>query len=158
LLLRGRVFTNAADSHRALLALLDGLQPQGVFRIVADGFGILPAMGLLAGEDPDMVVQVLSGLDLSPWVWVVSPSGRPRSGDRLMEVTLSPTSGQADELTVKRGDLERLPLPHGQRYKLGLAPAAGVDIGAGPGQRREMTITSASAGLVIDGRERRTRR
>jgi hypothetical protein len=155
LLLRGRVFTNAADSQRALLALLDGLKPQGVFRIVADSVGILPAMGLLAAEDPDMVVQVLHGHDLAPWAWVVVPSGYPRSGDALVTVTLSTDSGQVTELVVASGAMEIVPLPQGQRCKVALEPAAGVDVGSGRGKRRELTIASAEAGLVIDGRRAR---
>lgn len=152
LLLRGRVFTNAADDGRALLAVLDGLKPRGVFRIVADGYGVLPAMGLLAAEDPDMVVQVLGGFDLIPWAWVVAPTGRGRSGKSVVSASLTPASGRPVELEVLTGALENLPLAHGQRYKLALKPAAGVDVGAGPGQTRQLTITSSIIGLVIDGR------
>jgi hypothetical protein len=152
LLLRGRVFTNAASKKQALGALLDGLKPQGVFRIVADGYGILPAMGLLAAEDPDMVVQILSGFDVLPWAWVVSPTGRGRAGKTVVSVALSSVTGERVELDVSSGGLEILPMAHGQRYNLELKPAPGVDVGAGPGQNRRLTVTPSVNGLVVDGR------
>ncbi|MGD8857677.1 MAG: glutamate mutase L [Chloroflexota bacterium] len=152
LLVRGRVFTNAANKEQALQALLDGLRPRGVYRIVADGYGILPAMGLLAAEDPDMVVQVLTGYDLIPWAWGVSLVGHARTGKTVINATLTPASGEAVEVEVVAGGLEILPLGRGQRYRLELKPAVGIDVGAGPGQERQLAITSARIGLVIDGR------
>lgn len=152
LLLRGRVFTNASSSKGALLTLLESLRPQGVFRIVADGYGILSAMGLLAAEDPDMVVQVLSGFDVMPWAWVVAPTGRARAGKTVVTVSLTLASGETSEANVAAGAFEILPLTPGQRYRLELKPGAGIDVGAGPGQNRQMTITAAIVGLAIDGR------
>jgi hypothetical protein len=153
LLVRGRALTNAANGEKALLALLDGLKPRGVFRLVADAHGILPAMGLLAGDDPGMVVQVLGGYDMAPWGWVVSPVGRARaSGQPAVTVSLNHHSGAAVEAGVSSGEAKFLPMAHGQRYEITLNPAPNVDVGAGPGQSRRFEAGGSTLGLAIDGR------
>lgn len=153
LLLRGRVFSNASSNEEALLSLLDGLKPSGVYRIVVDGYGVLPAMGLLAGEDPDMVVQILSGHDMTPWAWVVSPTGRGRKGETLVTVSLLSASGSTAEAEVASGEVKIMPLKLDERHKVALTPAAGINVGSGPGQHRQLVISSAVMGLVIDGRD-----
>ncbi|MGD2078781.1 MAG: glutamate mutase L [Chloroflexota bacterium] len=154
LLLRGRVFANAGNQREALMALLDGLQAQGVFRIVADGWGILPAMGLLAAEDPNMVVQMLNGPDLTPMAWVVSPTGRYKTGQHMLDVSVTTASGSTAAAKVPAGGLTILPLALDERHEIALSPVTGIDVGAGPGQSRQLRISSAIMGLVIDGRKR----
>jgi hypothetical protein len=153
LLLRGRVFSNAGKSADALLAVMDGLTSWGIFRVIADGYGVLPAMGLLAGEDPEMVAQLLGGDDLGIWAWVVSPKGRAKEGATMLTAHIHSASGSVTEVNVLPGDLEIVPVPVGQRIDLKLAPASGIDIGAGPGQSRQVTISDSAIGLVIDCRD-----
>jgi len=154
LLLRGRVFSNAGKGADALSSVMGALGSWGVFRVVVDGFGVLPAMGLLAGEDPDMVAQLLSGDDLDTWAWVVSAKGRAEAGEVALTVRIRSSSGSATNVTVPFGELAMVPLPVGQRYKLELEPVPGIDVGAGPGQSRQVTVSDSAIGLLIDCREK----
>ena len=103
LLLRGRIFANAPDRNDALAMALDALQLRGAYKVLVDGCGVLPAMGLLAGEDPDMVVQVLSGNDLEQWAWVIAPSGQARQGEKALTVSMQSRSLKTIEVEVPFG-------------------------------------------------------
>ncbi len=154
LLLRGRVFSSAPNPGEALRTVLDALQLRGVFRILVDRYSVLPAMGLLAAEDPDMVVQVLRSGALERWAWVVSPVGQAQSGDTILTVTMNTPSLNSVQMDIAFGDIEVLPLPAGEPATLDLQPAAGVDVGAGKGKSRQLSALDFAVGLVVDGRVR----
>lgn len=152
LLLRGRVFTGAGNIADALISALDGLRAWGVFRIIADDSGLLPAMGFLAGEDPEMVVQILGGPDLERLGWVIAVAGRGRQGETALKVTIKSESLNDMTVEVPTGDLEIVPLPVGETITVVVQPSSRFDIGAGPGRSRELTIVAGTIGLIIDGR------
>ncbi|UCG23591.1 MAG: glutamate mutase L [Chloroflexota bacterium] len=152
LLLRGRVFSSAPNPTESLRAVLDALELKGVFRVLVDRYSVLPAMGLLAAEDPDMVVQILRGGALERWAWVVAPENRARSGDKILTVVMNSPSLNSIEMDIPYGDIEILPLPAGEPATLDLQPAPGVDVGAGRGKSRQLSAMGFAIGLVVDGR------
>lgn len=154
LLLRGRMFANAPYPGESLRTVLDALHLRGVFRVLVDRYSVLPAMGLLAAEDPDMVVQILRGGTLERWAWVVAPEGRSRSGDTVVTAVMNSPSLNSVQMDISYGDIEILPLPAGESVTLDLQPAAGIDIGAGEGMSRQLSASGYTVGLVVDGRVR----
>jgi hypothetical protein len=154
LLLRGGSLANSVRPQPVLLAILDALQPTGIFRVAADGHGVLPAMGLLAPENPRLVVQVLEETALEDWGWVVVASGRSRPGNIVLRVQLDSRSLDTMEVEVSAGALEVLPLPEGEPAALTLTPADNIDIGFGRGISKKVKIEGGSIGLVIDARGR----
>jgi hypothetical protein len=55
---------------------------------------------------------------------------------------------------VAFGTVETLPLMPGQTAAVMLQPISQLDIGAGPGQSRKLTIEGGQMGLIIDARGR----
>ncbi len=154
LLLRGGSLANSVRPQPVLLAVLDAFQPTGTFRVAADGNGVLPAMGLLAAENPRLVVQVLEGAALEDWGWVVVASGRSRPGEIILQVQLESRVLDTMEVEVAAGALEVLPLPAGEPVVITLTPSENIDIGFGQGVVKKVRIEGGSIGLVIDARGR----
>ena len=73
---RGSIFTTSPRYNQALLILLDALQLTGIFAVAVDTYGILPALGVLAAQEPLAAVQALEGGVLANLGWVVVPQGK----------------------------------------------------------------------------------
>jgi hypothetical protein len=55
---------------------------------------------------------------------------------------------------VNGGELLRIPLGADERCEMTVRPAAGLDMGAGPGRAVTRTVRGGTVGLVLDGRGR----
>jgi len=154
LVLRGAVFTQAPKPVQALLMILDALQPVGIFPVVLDKYGALPALGAIAAQAPLVTVQSLEAGALAELGWVVAPVGRARLGQPVMQVLMQPRGGGSIQMEVEYGSIEVLPLAPGQEAQVKLQPARRFDIGYGPGKGRTLTIQGGAVGLVIDARGR----
>ena len=154
ILLRGSMLASAARPRMALLAMLDALQPSGVFEVKADPSNILPSMGLLAPDEPEKVIQVLNGGVLENWGWVIAPLGRVNQGNKILEVGIESDGMENLRIIVRFGRLEVFPLPADRPSTVTLKPVSGIDIGYGRGKAGKIKIRGASIGLVIDARGR----
>ncbi len=154
MLVRGSALAHTGQQGQIMLMLLDALQPTGVFSVVLDTHGLLPALGALAIIEPVPVVQALESGILSNLGWVVVPTGSGQAGQKVLDVSMEMDQGQKIGEEVEYGSLTILPLRPGQTAKVTLKPAKRFDVGAGPGKERRLTIHGGSVGLVIDGRNR----
>lgn len=154
LILRGGVITNTPRSGQAVLMVLDAIQPTGIFPIVIDRYSLLPAMGLLAAQNPRLVVQVLNGGVLEDSGWVIAPTGRAQVGDTILNVRMESETSGTIQIEVNYGTLEVLPLAPGHKAVLTLEPLRRFDVGAGPGRNRKVTVHGGTVGLIIDARGR----
>ena len=154
ILLRGSILASAARPRMALLALLNALQPTGVFEVKADPSNVLPYMGLLAPDEPEKVIQVLNSGVLDNWGWVIAPLGRANQGDKILEVGIESDGLENLRIDVRFGRLEVFPLPVDRPSVVTLKPVSGIDIGYGRGKAGKIKIRGASIGLVIDARGR----
>lgn len=152
LVLRGGILSKSPSIGYPLLAVLDGLQPVGVFRVVLDTADVLPAMGLLAAHNPQLVVQVLDNDVLTDVGWVVVADGQGELGKPAVRLTLELSDGELVKRDIKYGALELIRLPHGQKADLALQPAPNINIGEGPGNASFHKITGGTLGLLIDAR------
>ena len=154
LLLRGGALVNVSRFVPALVAVLDSLQPTGIFPVALDRLGILPALGLLAPYNAQLAVQVLNSGALEELGWVVAPVGHPKTGQAALRVLLEADGAQALQVEVAAGSLEVIPLPPGHSAKLTLQPSPVFDIGAGSGKTRRIDVWGGTVGLVVDARGR----
>ncbi len=154
ILLRGGVLANSMNPRTALLSVVDAFELTGFFQVVADEHNVLPAVGLLASENPTMVVQVLAKEALENWGWVVAPAGSFKGDGKVLGVTFASQS-QADlHVEIKGGDLKLLRLPPGETAEVLFEPVGEVDIGFGPGKAKKMSLPGGLVGLLIDARGR----
>jgi hypothetical protein len=150
LLARGNALTNVSRLGQTLLMLLDALQPTGIFAVAVDRYGVLPALGVLAPHEPQVVVQALEGGVLVDVGWVIVPTGRGTPGQTIMQVNMEP----GPDLGAEYGKIEVLSLAPGQSAELSVQPSRRFDIGLGPGKGQKMRIHGGAVGVVIDSRGR----
>lgn len=154
LLARGGVFSGAGRWGQVALLLLDALQPTGIFPIALDSYGIVPALGAIAGEEPMAVVQALENDALMHLGWVVAPSGRGSFGQKALKITLEAAGSKKLEVDVAYGALELLPLAPGQQAKLTIRPGRRFDVGFGSGVATTVSLHGGQLGVIIDARGR----
>jgi hypothetical protein len=155
LVARGSTFSNFTRYNQALLMLLDALPLCGIFAAAVDTYGILPALGVLAGHEPLAAVQAFEGSILTNLGWVVVPTGKGQSGQKVLHVILESQGTQRLEIEVAYGTIEVLPLETGESAQVTLQPERRFDLGYGPGKEQTITIRGGVVGLVIDARGRR---
>ena len=154
LILRGGALAGSPRPGQALLMALDALQPVGLFAVALDQYGVLPALGLLAGHEPLTTVQVLEGGALTDLGWVVAAGSLPEPGRQALRVVVEAERQGRLEIDVLSGEIEVLPLAPGESAELTLRPARRVDVGFGRGRGKNVTVHGGSVGLVIDARGR----
>lgn len=155
ILASGAAFAQTAKPGRAALVLLDALQPTGITTLVLDPYGLAPALGAAAAVNPLATVQVLESGSFVNLGTVISPVGRARFGEPILNVKVTPETGDEVRAQVRHGSLERLPLPMGRSAKVTLSPLHRFDVGlGGPGRGGTIKVTGGALGLIVDARGR----
>ncbi len=154
MLVRGLVFNNMPRPGQVISAILDALQPTGIFGIALDQYGVLPAMGALSALEPLAAVQALESKVLADLGWVVVPTGKGQPGQKAVHVLIeSEKEATQYEGDVEFGTLEVFVLGEG-RSKVTIKPERRFDIGLGPGKGTTIHVRRGSVGLVVDARGR----
>lgn len=149
----GGVLSHAPRRHQAALMMIDAFQPLGVTMLAVDSIFMMPQLGVLSREHPEIAHQVFRRDCLIPLGAVVAPLGAVKEGDEVMTVSLE-VDGTPTEVVVHGGELLRLPLPTGARASVTARPARGVDLGEGRGRPITRTVEGGVVGLLLDGRGR----
>lgn len=150
----GGVLSHAPRRHQAALMMIDAFQPLGVTMLAVDSIFMMPQLGVLSRDHPDIAHQIFRRDCLIPLGPVVAPQGAVKDGSEVMTVTLHPQAGEAQEATVLGGQMLRLPLAAGEKARLVVRPAKGLDMGAGKGKPIEQTVEGGVVGIILDGRGR----
>ncbi len=149
----GGVLSHAPRRHQAALMMIDAFQPLGVTMLAVDSIFMMPQLGVLSREHPEMAHQIFRRDCLIPLGPVVAPHGQVKPGEVVMSVTLTGPRGTVEE-TIVGGQLRCLALPAGERAQLTVHPAKGMDLGAGRGKSVEQTVEGGVVGVILDGRGR----
>jgi hypothetical protein len=152
----GGALSDASRPGQGLLLLLDALQPVGVTTVILDQNNLLPLLGVAAGVNNILPVQVIeSGAFLSVGTVVVPVVSAPY-GTPILRAILTYDNGTEARVDLKYGTLETLPLSSGKTGKLNLQLLRGSDIGFGPGHfpKNGISVTGGALGVVFDGRGR----
>ncbi len=150
----GGVLSHAPRRHQAALMMVDAFQPVGVTMLAVDSIFMMPQLGVLSQQYPEIARQVFHRDCLIPLGPAVAPVGPVVDGEEVMTVRLEPTNGNPVEVTVRGGELVRLPLGRDERARLTARPAKSLDLGEGKGRVIERTVTGGAVGLLLDGRGR----
>lgn len=152
----GSVLSLAPRQQQACLIMLDAFQPQGVTTLLLDSQFLLPHIGAISTAQPAIAWQLLQRASITNLGTCIAPVGPVASGaSTLARVKVYGSGGQllAAKL-VRAGELNTLPLPAGENYRVVVNPAAGYDVGAGPGRQVEKVVQPGLLGLLLDGRGR----
>lgn len=147
---------SAGNSNLGALALfmLDALQPSGVFSLAVDPFGLVPAVGAVAGIAPEAAASVIERDALVTLGTVIAPLSKNREGQIDARVQIQPAESGAINLEVQHGSLELVPLMTGQKARVEIRLAGGVTL---PNLQRgvfKAQIEGGALGLIIDARGR----
>jgi len=147
----GAVVAKATRPGQAALLLLDALEPTGVFELLLDVYGLIPALGAAAMTYPLSAVQAIENKGLLSLGTVVVPTGTARPGEVILGLKMSYENGGDLDVEVAAGTLEVLPLPPGLKATLRLQPRRGIEIGR---VRKSIPVEGGALGLIIDARGR----
>ena len=81
----------------------------------------------------------------------IAPVGTAKEGSRVMDVLIK-SEGIEEKITVKSGELIRVPLPTGKKARVQIFPSRRFNVGAGNGKPLEKEVIGGCAGLILDGR------
>lgn len=154
LILRGAIMSNSVNVRRLVLMVLDALQPAGIFDVLVDRFGVLSAMGLLSFHNPHLVVQILQGQGKERLGWIIAPKSSVKEGHVVLRLSVSVEDQPTQQLEIKQGDVDHIPLRRDQRARVIADPSPRTDIGVGPGKSRTLTVGGGLLGILIDARGR----
>jgi hypothetical protein len=156
ILAAGSVITRAPTLGQGLLLLLDAIQPMGITTVILDQNYLLPALGAVAIRNSILPIQVLESGAFLGLATVVAPFANARLGTPVLNARLTNKNGNENQVEVKQGALEVMPLPVGQSGRLFLEPLNHADLGLGPRPPREdgIPVNGTALGVVIDARGR----
>ncbi|MBV6434960.1 MAG: hypothetical protein AELANPGJ_00184 [Anaerolineae bacterium] len=137
----------------SIMLALDGLEPAGVTRFLADPYGLTAALGAVAGSRPDAASQVADGNGYAGLGTAISIGGRPRFDKPAVEITVETGDGDKSTVTVNGGHLVRIPVPVGVTAVVrARVVGRGLDIDGSRSQR--FKVEGGGAGIIIDARGR----
>ncbi len=151
----GAVLSGAPHPGMAALMMLDALQPVGVTTLLLDQNSILPALGAMAQVNPIAAVQVFGSGSIVNLGSVISPVGKAKPGQIVLQVEVAYANGDNYSIEVPFGELELIAIPQGEEATVTLQPLRKFDIGFGEGQGRSISnVSGGLLGLIIDARGR----
>jgi hypothetical protein len=150
----GAALTDGSTPGQNLLLLLDAIQPVGVTQFMLDRNNLLPLLGVAAGLNNLLPVQVLESGAFHNLGSTISVVSNASYGTPVLQARLLYADKNEARLEVKQGSLEALPLALGQPARLSLQPLHRADVGFGPGRAHTMTVDGGALGVVIDARGR----
>lgn len=145
----GGVLSHAPRRAQAMMMMIDAFAVEGVTELAVDSIFMMPHLGVLSTIHPEAATEVFEKDCLVYLGACVAPVGG-RPGQPLCDIAFG---GRTERLV--HGELRRIELDPEARIELQLAPARGVDVGAGPGRPLRRTVRGGVVGLVLDGRGRR---
>ncbi len=152
LIVAGAALTGTGNPGYDALLALNAVQPAGVTVLKSDPYGLVPALGAVAGSYPEIGVQLIDEENLVPLGTCFSVSGQPRQDRVAVRVKITLASGEVRQATVDGGHLWTFPLPADQNARVSIRCARGLKIGGK--SRLKLTISGGAVGLIIDARGR----
>ncbi len=150
----GGVLSHAPRRVQSALMMLDAFEPEGVTELTVDSIFMMPHLGVLARVHEQAAMEVFFRDCLVRIGTAVAPVGRAKPGASCLDVTLTYADGRTERLSLRFGEIRRIPLPVGEKVRAVLEPARGFDVGEGRGKRREVELSGGVVGLIFDCRGR----
>jgi hypothetical protein len=134
------------------MLIVDAIRPSGVTEVLADPYGLIPAMGAAARLNPEAVVQLIERQQIERLGTVVSIGGTPQKDRTAVRLKLTTDDGEVISRELPGGHLVLLPLPSNAEVMLDISLLGGLRI-AGKSRIRTK-LRGGTAGLLFDLRGR----
>ena len=146
----GGVLSHAPRRSQAALMLIDAFAVEGVTELAVDSIFMMPHLGVLSTVHERAATEVFEKDCLVRLGTCVAPTGMGKPGQTALTVDID---GRAP-LSLRWGELRRIPLGEGETVSATLVPARGADVGGGRGETVTRTLRGGVVGLIFDGRGR----
>jgi uncharacterized protein (TIGR01319 family) len=150
----GGVLSHAPRRAQSALMMLDAFLPEHVTELAVDSIFMMPQLGVLSTVHPEAAKQVFEKDCLIRLGASVAPVGPCKDGVTALKASLEFQDGRKEEVSVPFGYLKLVEVPDGQTVKAMLRPDRGLDVGAGKGREREVTLRGGVVGVILDCRGR----
>ena len=151
----GGVLSHAPRRNQAALMLLDAFQPEGFCQLAVDSIFMMPHLGVLASQYPEIAAEVFDKDCLVRLGTCLAPSGSGRDGKPALKVKVTMPDGRVVDEAVAFGEIKRIPLGVGETATVDAEPVAPLDLGAGKGKRVVAQVVQGGlVGIVLDCRGR----
>lgn len=148
----GAVFTANLPPSLTAMLILDALQPEGMFDILLDPYGLASALGVIGYSNPLAVVQVVENGGFINLGRVYAPLGRIRRPRAKVKIRLSVDGETPIKKQLGMGDLWIPNVMPGKWVEVDIRLPGGMSL---HGKRRvRERIKAGTAGLVFDLRGR----
>ena len=146
----GATITDSGHGALDMMLLADALPIKGVTQVMADRYGVLPALGALASIAPSAVVQLLEDGVVENVGSIVKATGRLASGKRALRLDVRMPDGERLARELASGDIWHLPLSAGNVVDARIQTARGVDVG--DKRRLRLQVAGGRGGVLFDAR------
>jgi hypothetical protein len=125
--------------------MLDAYQPEGVTMLAVDSIFMMPQLGILSTVHPEAATQVFERDCLIKLGSAVAPVGTAKDGETIATVTF-----RGQEIAMRFGTVQVLPLADGELAEIEIKPARGFNAGEGRGRPVTVKAEGGVVGLVLD--------
>ncbi len=148
----GAALTSSGHPAYNLMLIVDSIRPGGITEVMADPYGLIPAMGAAARLNPEAVIQLIERQQLDRLGTVVSVGGLPQKDKTALRLKLTTDDGEVITRELMGGHLFLLPLPANAEVTLEITLVGGLRV---QGKRRiKRKLRGGTAGLLFDMRGR----
>jgi hypothetical protein len=139
------------------LALLDALEPAGIFSLALDAFGLVGMLGGIASVEPLAAAQVAGYDALLNLGTVIAPLGIGRPGKTALKVKMTYRDKSELEMEIPFGAIEVIPLDANEKADLEVHATRNFGLHPDGGSfSRKMTavVEGGVLGVIVDTRGR----
>ncbi len=146
----GGVLSHAPRRSQSAMMMIDAFAVEGVTELAVDSIFMMPHLGVLSTVNERAATEVFEKDCLIRLGTCIAPVGPGKPGQPCLTARLE----GGPEVSLRVGELKRVPLAEKDKVKATLLPAKGFDVGAGKGEKLEVTLRGGTTGLIFDGRGR----
>jgi uncharacterized protein (TIGR01319 family) len=147
----GGVISHAPKRSQAVAILIDAYELRGVTRLALDKEFMMPHLGVLAQNHPEIALEVLKNDCFIPLGTVVSGFGQ--TDDRIVAKVEVFHNGKNHFLEIEAGELKVYSLKKYEEVLVTISVKKGIDVGAGSGNSMKANMFGGEVGLVFDMRK-----
>lgn len=139
-----------------LLAVMDGLELQGITTYVLDENEVITALGALAAQNAQVAAQVVDSGLFRNLGTVVTVTGPQKAGQAMLDLEVKHKFGaQIESFSILKSELRHLDVEANSDQNILLKPKEESDLGlGGPGIGGTLKHIKLKTGLIVDARGR----
>ena len=154
IIVSGDFVSEMTDNYEILLTLLDGIQPVGITNIAIDKLGITGSLGAIARTNPYLPVQIIETGIYTNLGTIICPISKKKYGTSILNMRINRENGEEERITVKKGQILRVPLEPGTTAKVNIQCLRDTVIDNSNQRFVSIDVEGGQCGLVIDARGR----